>query len=566
MVFDNFILDKIDFLILIFFVLAIFPIVAFLLFDNGIYPSDPIFMHLKVRFILVTGSFIQELNETSRGYAMSYPLGLEYILASLSTIDFTYSYYVIRVFGPLLTVLTVILIYKFLKEIFRDKATYLSVFMLVGAARLWIWYRKMTLANGVSELFSIYSLLCLNSYIEKKDSKCFTEFLIITAASWLIHPPMAIMYSILPYTFFILFYNKENLKKKFVSMIKIFIFFFLLTFPFWIFINANTILWRAGLAPEVAEHLQFNNPPKVHFANLLSNVLTAWSGWNLPVFYGVIPVLSGCVALFIALKQKKYKILNLLALITIFQFIYYFTFIEPFSTILDWTYSKQRMLLHTQFNFILLIPFVVFYLSKKLLNRKTLFLFVSYLILVAQLLINYYGIYTAGELFYTYRGYNIDLDYISLLDYLDKNLGFNTTVLIDDMETVSFESLLKNVTIEKPWIKTYTAILWEATYQHFISTEFNERYSPDRTRSFTWIAISRLYPRIVEGNDKLLDELLRLKNSTKSWIRFFNTNRSLVLIIHNKNLIDVAKNYAEINECPYIFWNNKYFVIFIAKN
>lgn len=560
---------------LILFILAVFPFTAFLFFDNGIYPSDPIFTHLKVRYILITGSFVNELNEASKGYAMSYPLGLEYLLSSLSMLNFVHSYWIVRVTGPLLSILTVVCLYELVSEIFKGKNAALPVFLLVGAARGWIWYRKMTLANGVAELFSIYSLICLNSFIEENNIKCLTEFFIITAASWLIHPPMTIMYPIFAYILAILFYNKQKLTRKFTLLIKFLIIFLLLTFPYWISINMNTILWRVGLASEAKDKLRFSGPYQINFSSMVLNFLTAWSGWNLPAIYGVVPVFSGIVSLFLSLEIRKYKILFLISLLTIVQFIYYFIFIEPFSAILEWTYSKQRMVLHTQLNFILLIP-ILFLYSKKLrlkikflnksLSSNKLLLTILYLLFGIQLLINYYGLYSAGELFYTYRGYNIDQDFISLLDYLDKKLPLNITIMIDDMNTYSFESLINKVKAEKPWIKSYTAIVWEATYQHFILTEYNEYYSPDRSRSFTWLAISRLYPRIVEGNESFVASMLHLNCSKEYLIRYFNMENVNVLIIHNQNFINVAHKLAEMNQLPYISWKNKYVVIFLDKN
>ncbi|MCR6623607.1 MAG: hypothetical protein NDF58_03500 [archaeon YNP-LCB-024-027] len=559
--------------------IATFPFIAFLIFDNGIYPSDPIFNHLKVRYIISMGTFVNEINEASLGYAMSYPLGLEYFISSLSMLEPTYSFLIVRITGPLLTVVTVLCVYILTLNIFKNRIVAFSTFILLGAARIWIWFRKMTLANGIAELFGIYSLVCLNDFIEKNERKSLNEFLIIVAASWLIHPPVAIMYSLFPYTLMQIF-SKMSCKRKVYESIRFIILFFSLTLPYWCFISISTILWKIGLVPEAGVKIQFFNikPEEINFINdVIIPLWSAWSGWNLAYIYGVIPFVLGVISIIFSLKRNTYKIYHLISVLTVLQFAYYFDILEPFSTLSELIYDRKRMLIHTQFNFAILIPtLLAFLLSLKInlkisfmgkinyrINCKKFLLILFYAIISMQLLINYYGLYTSGELFHTYHGYNIDQDYISLLDYLDEKLPFNTTIMIDDMNTLTFEEAITKVSNEKPWIKSYTGLIWESTYQQFITTEYNGYYSPDRSRSFTWLAISRLYPRKIVGGEQFITNILQSNHTKKSFLACFNGIKVDVLIIHNFDFINKIKQIVDTYEIPYILWKNKYIVVFI---
>jgi len=301
--------------------IAAFPFTAFLIFDDGIYPSDPIFTHLKVRYIITMGTFINEENEASLGYAMSYPLGLEYFISSLCMLDLTYSFLLVRVVGPLLTIVTVLCIYILTLDIFKNRVVAFSTFVLLGATREWIWYRKMTLANGIAELFSIYALICLNDFIRENKEESFNEFLIIAAASWLIHPPVTIMYSLFPYIFTLMF-SKMNYKKKIYDLLRSFMLFFLLTLPYWCFVSPATISWKAGLAPELGVKIQFF-PLKLEEIDLIDHILSflrVWSGWNLSYVYGIIPFILGVISIFFLLKTKVSKIHCLISVLTILQF------------------------------------------------------------------------------------------------------------------------------------------------------------------------------------------------------------------------------------------------------
>jgi hypothetical protein len=526
-----------------------------------IYPSDPVNFLFRGRYLTTESQLVLLIREASQGSAMTYPLGFDYLLASLFSFNLSNSYDIVRFLGPVFGILSILSIYTLTNRVTNSKASSILAALFAGTNYMWVWFRKLSVPNGTVEFIipilflSIYFLFKNNNH--KKLKALYILIPILACAVFIYHPPTLLIFLIPTLVWFVIFGRKFVSKG---SIFKMLILLLVFTSPFWILLNQSSFGQRLDYS---ATNVVQPQPTYLSIEYLLRPFDDYWS------YAPLIPLAFSLVGyVYRKIKEKNNKSSLYVYEILLFTFIsQYFLWISPIPVLRSFflnQYNIARMPLHLSlagsvlvgYGFKELISFLKRYklsifVDKKKGEAKSQSNIISFrrfgglsliiLVIVTPIILQVNWGFTKfeGNIFHS----NISEGSALMVHWIDNNIPMNVTILFDENNT----PLLKD-TLEDRLAKENLFIEGEVAKFWFTYTMLKELAGSLNERGPVYLSYASLYPRNIIGFEDLFNNTKT--NEIDTIIKYVIENDVNYIALTNpknwSNLLAPLKEFSEL--------------------